>query len=115
MILSKTQKRSSGVQGNDLESARLFLGILVNSRYAESLKAIDKDILEYYLSGDGIYLSDVTFESERYLGKFISSPTRFEDVCLLEKNIYSLLKKLVLTFPYHEMPLLLFSIDKFEN
>lgn len=87
----------------------LFLGFPVDAAYSRSMKGFDSKFLELFFQSD--YLSEVTHEGVRYLGKF-ADPLSINEISLLQSNIYSILKKMVPSYPYEKVPLILFATEK---
>ena len=92
----------------------LFLGFPVDRAYARSMEAVDPTLLELFFhnSNDCDYLSEVTNDGVRYLGKYAGENNRVADIALLQNNIYSILKKLIPDYTYETVPLILFPTEK---
>lgn len=89
----------------------LFLGFLVTPSYEEALKKIDSQLLKLFINSEKGYLNEVLFEGNKYLGKFPGEVNSLPELLLLEKNIYSILKKIAPDYPYEDSPLLLFAVS----
>lgn len=63
------------------------------------------------MQGGEEYLNEFSYKGMRFLGKGLGSMISLSELELIEKNIYSLLKKVVSQFPYEEVPLYLFPIE----
>lgn len=88
----------------------LFLGFPVDPSY---IAQVNSQILELFLrSRNDEYLHEVFHEGIRYFGKFAGQVSNVADLGLLQKNIYSLLKKLSPDYPYEQTPLVLFVVQK---
>lgn len=68
---------------------QLFLGFLVESG------AATMDLTDGPENQDSLYLSNVNFEGQSYLGKPVGSICDLASLMLLEKNIFSLHKQLL--------------------
>lgn len=93
----------------------LFLGFPVDPLYQAALSKANPKIIAQFVQGSGDYLIEVLHRDMRFLGKNIGKMITLAELELLEKNIYSLLKRLVSEFPYEETPLYLFPIEKSSN
>ena len=91
-------------------SANLFLGFCVTASYAEALTKIAPQMLQLFISeNEESHLKEVTFEKVRYFGKFVGEITTLQELHLLEKNIYSILNKIVPNQSCEDVPLVLFA------
>lgn len=88
----------------------LFLGFPIDAFYAAAFEKIDPQVLKLFIgTGEQCYLNEVTFEGIRYVGKFAGDLCSIPDLELLEKNIYSILNKIVPHHPSEGVPLVLFA------
>lgn len=91
---------------------KLFLGFPVDSACELLLAGLDSDIFKIYLNNEEeSALTEVIYRGTRYLGKYADEPAPIEDISLLQGNIYSILKKLIPTYPCDTVPLLLFAVE----
>ncbi len=90
----------------------LFLGFPVDPLYQAALSKANPKIVAQFIQGSDDYLKEVVHGNMRFLGKNIGKMISLAELELLEKNVYSLLKRLVSEFPYEEAPLYLFPIEK---
>ncbi len=88
-------------------SARLFLGFPVDPLYAGKLDRVNPALVNTFIGENEEYLCAIDHGDMRYLGKQLGSIISMDHLELLEKNIYSFLKRLVPDFPYGEAPLYL--------
>lgn len=95
-------------KSQDFDSYGLFLGFKVEDSFAAEISKLDQKYVDLYVKTDEAYLQWITYEKIRYLGKPIGKKTDVKTLELLEKNIYSLLKKLVPSYHYSSLPLSLF-------
>lgn len=93
-----------------LPQAQLFLGFPIDSSYAKKLDLISEELKSIFIRNDsqGEYLQQIRWKDQTYLGKYVS-PTNLGSLVLLEKNIMTILKKLVSDHPYKTTSLILFS------
>lgn len=89
--------------------SELFLGFPVDPLFAVALGKTNPFAVKQFLGG-GDYLTDLTHNDMRYLGKFLGKISTLPQLELVENNVYSLLKRVVPNFPYQETPLYLFTI-----
>lgn len=95
----------------NINSFKLFLGYPVDSGFEKALNGVDPAIVSLFIQDGEDYLHEVRYQGARYLGKQVSQIADFEQLELLETNIYSLLKKVVPDYPYHQKQLLIFPIN----
>lgn len=89
---------------------QLFLGLQVSHRLEDALNQKD-DFLISSLIGDSSHsLKRIQQGKEFYLGKFIGDIGRLPDLVLLEKNIFSILNKLLPDYNFTDDPLILLTI-----
>lgn len=91
-------------------SAQLFLGFPVDQIFAQKLDKANPNLVKEFIREDGEYLCALEHKGLRYLGKHLGAMVAFPQLEMMEKNIYSLLKRLVPEFPYDEAPLYLISM-----
>lgn len=84
---------------------KFFLGMAVDSLFQQALSSVNRQILDYYIQNTGNYLQEVSFQEERYLGCFLTSPTETSHLELMELHIFSLLKRLLPHYPYQNSAL----------
>lgn len=89
---------------------RLFLGFPVDRLYESALLNVSPQLLALFIQNEGQYLEEVFFENQRYLGHYLKSPANLSDLELMQSHIYSLLKRLVSSYPYEKSALWLFPI-----
>jgi hypothetical protein len=87
---------------------KIFLGFPVEVHLDSMLKEIDPKFLDLFIRKDDTYLQEITHGEKRYLGKFAGKIGTIPSLELLEKNIYSLLRKILPDYPYQETSLVLF-------
>ena len=88
----------------------LFLGFPLPPSFVEASK-LSPEKMELFISDrPDSYLKDLTIEGIRYFGKFAEDPAFISDLFLLEKNIYSILNKIVPDFPCEDTPLVLLAV-----
>lgn len=90
---------------------QLFLGFLVEEPFHSALESINPELKEVFISEDKNYLQSINLNGSRYLGKFIGEKCDLQSLHDIEKNIYSLLTKLVPDFPVEGTPLRLFPAE----
>jgi hypothetical protein len=89
----------------------LFLGFVLDARFLERLDAVNSKKRELFVqNGNSAYLQIASYQNRSYLGKFIGEIMRVEELYLMEKNIYTLVCKLVPSYPYADIPLILLPI-----
>lgn len=91
----------------------LFLGFPIDSSFASAMKKLDPKILDFFFhSSSGDYLLEVSHEGTPYLGKYVEELCSVSEITLLQSNIYSILKKLLPSYPYDDVPLVVFATEK---
>lgn len=93
-------------------SVELFLGYPVEGGFAEALGRVDPQLANLFIQGGENYLQQVVHQDVRYLGKFAGEMCDIGRLELLEKNIFSLLKKLIPDYSYESVSLVLFPTNK---
>ncbi len=104
----------TGIQRNRLHmlDLSLFLGFCVDSPLSDAIDLVDPGVVALFIgSGDAHYLQETMYEGKRYIGKFLGSITDTSTLSLVESNIYSLMKRIVPTYPSGELPLYLISVE----
>lgn len=91
-------------------NAQLFLGFPANKDFNLALQKVNPAVLAMFIQDNESYLSEITWEGSRYIGKYLDHVADLQTLELLEANIYSLLKKLVPDFPCRQIPLCLFPV-----
>lgn len=90
----------------------LFLGMPVDESYAKALKEIDPEVFKLFISDQKeSYLNQVVTNDIRYIGKFLEETPSVTELELLEKNIYSILNKLLPHYPHESLPLEVFVVS----
>lgn len=90
----------------------LFLGYCTSPALTHALSSVDFRKVALFIQDENIqYLSEVVYAGESYVGKFADQISSIEHLTLLETNIFSILKKLIPTFPFEDSQLLLFPIE----
>jgi len=98
-------------------SGELFLGFPVDPVFKNELKKANAHLVAAFIQGEGDqengdYLCEVMHQGMQFFGKFLGKIAELQQIELLEMHIYSVLKKLVPNFPYEEIPLYVFPIEK---
>jgi len=89
----------------------LFLGFPVNRSFEDALSQIDPKVLKLYISEQSDnYLREIAFEGTRYVGKYAGEIAEVADITLLEKNIQSILSKMIPNPLIENMPLAVFAV-----
>ncbi|MBA3816230.1 MAG: hypothetical protein H0X29_06870 [Parachlamydiaceae bacterium] len=86
----------------------LFLGFPINKDFSQCVAQVDTKIIELFVTENDAYLRQVVYKNIIYWGKNIGEVCDIDKLELLEKNVYSLLKKVIPDYPFNETPLLLF-------
>lgn len=73
----------------------MFLGALLTPEIGQKLNAINPSLRNFFIQDGEEYLKEKVHEGEIYIGKKISSIENLSELDLIEKNIYSLLKKMI--------------------
>lgn len=90
----------------------LFLGFPIDETFNHSLNKNKPEYVSLFIDTDDNYLKKVEFRKVLYLGKFIPQEVYLTQLELLETNIVSLLKKLVVDYDYSKSKLFLFALKK---
>jgi hypothetical protein len=89
----------------------LFLGMPLNEFYIKSLDQLDIEIKKIFISDQKHpYLQQIKIENTHYIGKFLGALSSVAEIELLEKNIYSILKKMIPNHSHEEIPLVLLAV-----
>lgn len=88
----------------------LFLGFPVDSVFASHLAAINPEIIRLFFQKEEGYLTEIIYLNQTYIGKFIEGSTNVLQLELLETHIYSVLKKIIPSYPYQKKSLTLLPI-----
>lgn len=97
-------------------SVSLFIGFPVSPSYSEALAEIDPQIIKMFISDhEDSYLNEVAFEGTRYLGKYAGEAPSVSELEMLQKNIYSILNKMIPNHTCESIPLVLFAAPSHSN
>lgn len=88
-------------------ASSLFLGILVDSHFISLMNRANPSVVALLTQGGDTYLESVNVHGQRYLGKRLSALETLETIESTERNIQSLIQRLV---PDHLPPLMLLAI-----
>jgi hypothetical protein len=89
----------------------LFFGFRVPESYQEELLKLPSVEKELFIQSQvSPYLQQIEHEGRLYLGKSLGPSIEMANLDSLHSHIYSLLKKLVPSFPYEQHPLLLLAL-----
>ncbi len=88
----------------------LFIGFKVTDDFAQKLSRIPAEKRDLYIQDNSSYLTETHYGNDRYLGRCCGELADIESLELSEKNIHSLLAKLVPDYPYDKNPLTVFTI-----
>ncbi|MEC7839929.1 MAG: hypothetical protein VX777_07805 [Chlamydiota bacterium] len=91
---------------------QLFLGFHVDEVFHSALNQVAEDVKVFFIQDDDTYLHRVRHNGKVYLGKFLGDKSDLQNLRDVETNIYSLLGRLVPTYPCEETPLRLFPAEK---
>lgn len=94
----------------DLIQSSLFLGFPITPLFREALQRNKAEVLSFFIHPGGDYLQEIQYQGMDYLGKWVENPSTLHQISLLEEHILSLLKKLVVEYPYQNESLNLFPI-----
>jgi hypothetical protein len=89
---------------------RLFLGFQIDSAYQTALLAVNKALLGHFINDNGEYLSELVYENQRYLGRFLDSPIEVNSLEFSQEHIISLLKRLIPNYAYESSTLWLLPV-----
>jgi hypothetical protein len=89
----------------------LFLGLPITPLFSKILDTANPNTIKFFISeNEDSYLKEVTFEQNRYIGKFLGETVTIFELHLLEKNIYSILNKMIPDYPFDLTSLVVFAI-----
>lgn len=91
-------------------AVRLFLGYPLNEICSQKLAIADFAVKSTFIRPEEPYLQELEFEGTQYIGKYAGESTDLESLELLEANIYSLIKKLLVDYPCDKTSLVLLTI-----
>jgi hypothetical protein len=95
---------------NEMFERKLFLGCQVDASFEKHLSKTSPQLISLFIQPKGEYLHQMIYQDQRYLGRFITSPSNLSEIELLELHVFSLLKRLVPDYSYENAPLWLFPI-----
>lgn len=89
---------------------KLFLGLPLSLAFQQELDQLPNSMREIFIQSEpSPYLQRIECEGVGYLGKYLGASVELNDLDSLQDHIYSLLKKLIPSYPYE--PLLLLSLS----
>lgn len=88
----------------------IFIGFPVDSLFEKELAKANQNVVAAFIQESNDYLQECLYENQRYIGKKAGANLSIAQIQLLEKNVYSLLRKIVPDFPYEETSLYLFPV-----
>lgn len=91
---------------------QIFLGFPVDKLYAAELDKVNPNLFSQYVNESDDFLNEIVYKEIRYFGKNLGKIVTLQQLELFEKNIYSILTKLVPNYPYDETPLYIFPFDQ---
>lgn len=98
-----------------MHSASLFLGFRIDEAFSEILTTIRPDLLALYIrAGQGMWLQEIEYEGQRYLGKSLGDLIDMEQLSLDASNVHSFLKKIAPNYPYQQNPLVILPLLQVE-
>lgn len=84
-----------------MPTVSLFLGLPCDIFYNTFIEKMDSSLRELYISDrPESYLNTTHYNGIFYLGKFLGEMAYISDLELLEKNIYSILHKIIPNHPH---------------
>lgn len=86
---------------------QLFFGFPVDDIFKSSLKKLDPQLTSLFINNNSDYLHEIVYEKRQYLGKFIGKTSTPNNLELLQKNIYSIAKKLAPSYNFISNPAVL--------
>lgn len=89
----------------------LFLGYPITGALEQELGRVNPALLPLFTQGGDEYLVDLQVEGVRYLGKHLGPMSDLGELELAERNIVSLMKRLLPTYPFQEQSLTLLSLQ----
>ncbi len=94
-----------------MPQVELFIGFKITEEFALKLIQIPAGMRDLYIQKNPNYLTEIQFENVHFLGKKCGELMDIDSLELAEKNIYSLLGKLIPGYPYDQNPLTIFSVS----
>lgn len=91
---------------------QLFLGFPVKKEVAHVLEKADEKIKKAFINEEECYLTVINMNETQYLGRFIGTRSDLQTLHSVEENIYSLLRRIVPSYPFDKTPLKLFPAEK---
>lgn len=91
---------------------QLFLGYPVDELFAARLHEISPELKAHFVGLNPDYLEECRIGGNHFLGKKVGKEIDLDNLKQVEKNIYSLLDRLVPTYPFRDKSLILFSLNK---
>ncbi len=76
------------------DKIELFLGLPITKELAALIDSLPAEKRDLYIQPSKEYLSEVTVDNKRYIGKSCGEKVDFDSIQLVETNILSLLRKL---------------------
>ncbi len=89
---------------------RLFLGFCVEPVFQQTYSSLSHELKNLFVQNGDAYLQEHFHEEKLFIGKFIDGTSDVATLELLSLNIFSLLKKLVPEYPYHQTQLRLIPV-----
>jgi hypothetical protein len=86
---------------------KLFFGIVIDQEMKAHLEEVSPFLKNALIQNNEDYLQEITFENVTYLGKNLGKFINAQNLDMVEKNIISLLQKLLPNYPF--TPLTLFA------
>lgn len=92
-----------------MSDVALFLGFPIDDEFSNHLNGVDPKILKIFIRSDtSDYLRELEHRGQRFIGKEVGPISDINILPLLQTNIYSLLKKIVPSYPCENIALTLF-------
>ncbi len=91
---------------------QLFYGFRVDDTFHHALDEVDEEVKIFFIQDDDRHLHRVRHNGNLYLGKFLGDKSDLKSLPNVERNIYSILSRLVPKYSYQETELLLFPAEK---
>lgn len=92
--------------------SQLFLGFPISSDFEAELEKVNPEFMSLFIDHDPHYLQKLSHSNQFFLGKTLGREIDLESIFLAEKNILSLLRKLVPSHSFDEISLILFPIQQ---
>ncbi|CAF23078.1 hypothetical protein [Candidatus Protochlamydia amoebophila] len=94
---------------------QLFLAFPISEAYFYQLLQISEPVRNLFIQEiEGEYLQQITYQKKIYLGKNVGHSVELEKLEFIQNHIFSLLKRLVSDYPYHEQSLVVLAIPQNE-